>query len=66
MNAYGSMRMFLHTCGSSGWNDSPVQAGFVDEVNLDGWVTSRVVDIAGVNFGDCHDELCTGEDDLLY
>jgi len=64
MDAYSSMYMFLRTCRSSGWNDGPVQAGFVDEVDLDGWVTSRVVDIAGVNLGDCHGELCTSEEDL--
>jgi len=40
-----------------------VQAGLVDEVDLDSWVTSRVVDIAGVNLGDSHGELCTGEED---
>lgn len=42
------------TCGSTGWDDGSVETGLGNNINLDGWVTSRVVDCSGVNFDDRH------------
>ena len=40
--------------GSTGWHDGAVQARLADEVDLDGGVTTRIVDGAGVNLCDGH------------
>lgn len=40
--------------GSARGDNGAVQAGLSDDVDLDGGVTTRVVDGASVNFGDGH------------
>jgi hypothetical protein len=40
--------------GSTGGNDGTVEAGLGDNVDLDGGVSTGVVDVAGVNLGDRH------------
>jgi hypothetical protein len=45
----------VRTGGSAGGDNGAVKAGLGDNVNLDGGVTARVVDGAGVDLGDSHD-----------
>lgn len=45
---------FVGAGGSARRYDGTVKTGFADEVDLDGWVTARVVDGTGVNPGDGH------------
>lgn len=42
------------TSGSSGGNDSTVQTGLSNDINLNSWVAARVIDLAGVDLGDAH------------
>jgi hypothetical protein len=44
------------TSGSAGWDDSAVETSLGDDINLDGGVTTRVVDRPSVDLGNCHDE----------
>lgn len=44
----------IQTSGSSGGDNSTVQTGLGDEINLNGRVTARVVDRAGMDLGDRH------------
>lgn len=43
--------------GSSGWDNGAVKASLGDNVNLNGWVTTRVVDGTCVDLGDGHVDL---------
>jgi hypothetical protein len=43
------------TGGCAGWDDGAVEASLGDNVDLNGWVTARVVDGTGVDLGDRHD-----------
>lgn len=47
----------------AGRNDGPVEASLGNEINLDGGVTTGVVDRAGVNLGDGHFQWCCDEID---
>lgn len=42
------------TCGSSRRNDSTVETGLGNNINLDSRVTTRVIDLARVDLGDGH------------
>lgn len=45
-----------HTSGSSGWDDSAGKTGLGSEnINLDGWVSARVIDLTSVDLSDTHD-----------
>lgn len=45
-----------HTSGSSGWNDGAGKTSLSGEnINLDGWVSARVVNLTSVDLGDTHD-----------
>jgi len=44
----------VRTGGSAGWDDSAVETSLGDDVNLDGWVATRIVDRSSVDLGDCH------------
>jgi hypothetical protein len=45
----------VRTGRSARGDDGTVKASLGDDINLDGGVTARVVDGAGVDFGDSHD-----------
>jgi hypothetical protein len=47
--------------GGTGGNDGAVKAGLGDDVDLDGGVSTGVVDVAGVDLGDRHDGGCWRE-----
>lgn len=53
------------TGGSAGWDDGTVKASLGDYVNLNGWVTPRVVDRTSVDLGDGHDVLLSAGIELL-
>jgi hypothetical protein len=44
------------TSGSSRWDNGTVETGLSDNVNLDGWVSTRVVDLTSVDLGDRHND----------
>jgi hypothetical protein len=50
----GSALLTVRTGGSSGRNDSSVETCLGDDINLNRWVTARVVDRPSVNLGDRH------------
>lgn len=50
LDFYGLRR----TGGGSRWDDGTVKTGLSDNINLDGWVTARVVDLASVDLCDRH------------
>jgi hypothetical protein len=52
---YVTIKPKVRTGGSAGWNDSAMETSFGDNVNLDGWVTTRIVDGSSVDLGNCHD-----------
>ena len=52
----GVFSAFARTSGSSGWDNGTVQTGLGDNVNLDGWVSTRVVDLTSVDLGDRHND----------
>jgi len=51
------MKRDMHTGRGTGGDDGAVKAGLGDDVNLDGRVTARVVDLTGVDLLDSHCEL---------
>lgn len=54
--AYSCLQFVCHTSGSSGWNDGAGKTGLGGEnINLDGWVSARVVDLTSVDLGNTHD-----------
>ena len=50
----GVFSAFARTSGSSGWDNGTMQTSLGDNVNLDGWVSTRVVDLTSVDLGDRH------------
>ena len=44
----------LRTGRSARWHNSTVQASLSDDVDLDGRVATRIVDVTSVNLGDRH------------
>lgn len=48
--------MLAHTGGSSGGDNGTVETSLSDNVNLDGWVSTRVVDLTSVDLGDRHND----------
>lgn len=45
------------TGGSSGWNCSSEDSFFGGQIHLDGWIATRIVDLASENLLDGHDEV---------
>jgi hypothetical protein len=53
--SYVNIESTVRTGGSAGWDDSTMEAGLSDDVNLDSWIATRIVDRSSVDLGDCHD-----------